>query len=87
MISRGLAWVTLRPAITTPPERFGPHAHEGLDQLALAVALDARDAEHLAGVHLEVEVGHGGDAAVVVDPELGHREHRLARLRRAPCRW
>ena len=43
---------------------------DGLDELALAVALDAGDAEDLAGAHLEVEAGDGGDAAVVVDREV-----------------
>ena len=71
MISRGLAWVTLRPAIDDAAGSLGTHPHDRLDQLALAVALDAGDAEHLAGAHLEVEVGDGGDAAVVVDRTAG----------------
>ena len=54
--------------------------HERLDQLALAVALDAGDADDLAGAHLQVEAGDGAVAAVVVDLEAGDVEHDVARV-------
>ena len=34
-----------------------PDAHDRVDQLGLAVALDAGDAQHLAGVNGQVDVG------------------------------
>ena len=44
-----------------PPSSIGPggagaHAHDRLDELGLAVALDAGDAEHLARVDVEADV-------------------------------
>ena len=86
MICRGEARVTSWPAISTWPADLGPHAHEGLDQLALPVALDAGDAEDLAGAHLEVEPVDGGDAAVVVAPQVAHPQHDVARAAPVPCR-
>ena len=47
--------MSLSPSMTTPLV-VGEHADDGLDQLGLAVALDAGDAEHLAGVDGEVDV-------------------------------
>ena len=43
------------------------HPGDRLDQLALAVALHAGDAEDLAGAHGEVDAGHDRHAAVVGD--------------------
>lgn len=70
----------------------GPHAHDGVDQFGLAVALDAGDAEHLAlvdgegdavehGTHHPVRVGGGQPQPV----DVQHRrlgDGRLAGLRR-----
>ena len=67
---------------------LGAHADERLDELALAVALHAGDAEDLTGAHLEVEAVDRGDAPVVLarrGPWPAAR--RRVGLRRAPCRW
>ena len=61
----------------------GAHAGERLDQLALAIAVDARDADDLAGADVQREPPHGVEAAIVAHPQVAHREHRLARMRRA----
>ncbi len=50
-------------------------------QLCVAVAVDARDAEHLALADIERHVRDGGHAAVVRGREPLHREHLVARLR------
>jgi hypothetical protein len=55
---------------------LGPHAGDGLDQLALAVALHARHAEDLARPHVEGQALHRGVTPVVghhqvTDPQLG----------------
>src|SRR5690606_30603323 len=48
------------------------HAHDRLDELGLAVALDARDPEHLPGVHHEVHaVEHRATAALGLEGEPG----------------
>ena len=47
------------------------HPGEGLDELALAVALDAGHADDLAGPHLEGEAVDGGQVAVVLDVQVG----------------
>ena len=54
------------------------HAAQRLDELALAVALDAGDADDLAGPHLEVEAVDGGVAAVVVDLQPLDLQHDVA---------
>ena len=54
------------------------HPAERLDELALAVALDAGDADDLTGAHLQVEAGDGPVLAVVVDLEAGDVEHDVA---------
>jgi hypothetical protein len=46
--------------------------------LRLAVAVDAGDAEHLAGPKLEGDARHGLDAAVVGRVDVGHAEHAVA---------
>ncbi len=56
------------------------HPGDGLDQLALAVALHAREPEDLAGAHVEVAAGDDRHAAVVGDREVPHLQHRLAGL-------
>lgn len=70
----------------------GAHAHDGVDQFGLAVALDARDAEDLAlvdgegdavehGTHHPVRVG-GGQSQVVDGEHRRVGDGRLAGLRR-----
>ena len=66
--------------------RLGAHPHQGLDELALAVALHAGDAEDLPGPHLEVEAVDRGGAAVVGDGEVPHPQDRGARACSAPSR-
>ena len=61
----------------------GAHARDGLDQLALAVAVDAGDAHDLAGGDLHREAAHGVEPAVVAHPQLAYREHVGARMRGA----
>ena len=45
------------------PQR--PHGGDGLHQLALAIALNARDAQDLPAMHLQAHVPHGGQAPVI----------------------
>lgn len=70
----------------------GAHAHDGVDQFGLAVALDTRDAEHLAlvdgegdavehGTHHPVRVG-GGQPQPVDGQHRRVGDGRLAGLRR-----
>lgn len=49
-----------------------------LDQLLLAVAVDARDAYDLACAHGEVEVAHGLDTALVLNHQVVDAEDLLA---------
>ena len=55
-------------------------AGERLDELALAVVVDARDADDLARAHLQREPADRGQAAIVLDLELLDLEQRRARL-------
>ena len=73
------------PLIRRPLNVAGPAVHlahpgQRLDQLALPVALDAGDADDLAGPHLQVEAVHGSLAAIVVDLQPGDVEHDVARV-------
>ena len=87
LIRRGEAWVTSWPRMSTRPERAGRRPDERLHQLALAVALHARDAEDLAGPDLEVEAVHRAEPPVVldvepVDPQDDLTDDRGSRVRR-----
>jgi hypothetical protein len=64
------------------PGALGAHADERLEQLALPVALHARDPEHLPGPDLEVEAGDGGDPPIVVHRQFPHAQH----VRTGPAR-
>ncbi len=54
--------------------------HDRLDQLALAVGVDAGDADDLARAHVERDAAHRGQPAVVTRREPVDLEQRLARL-------
>ncbi len=54
-----------------------------LDQLALPVALDAGDAEDLAGAHRQRHAAHRRRAARAGDVEVAHLEHGVADLGRS----
>src|SRR5437867_3789054 len=76
---------------TLPPESVAAGRwalpDERLDQLALAVARDTRDANDLAAVDRETEPVDGGTPGVVLDPEVADDEPRrgsVARSRRPP---
>ena len=62
--------------------RDRPQAAERVDQLGLAVAVDAGDADDLAGPHLERDVAHLLDPAVVERVQALDLEERLAGRRR-----
>ena len=60
------------PVTSSPPTRDRARsalaqAGERVDQLGLAVAVDARDADDLAGAHLERDAAHALEPAVVDD--------------------
>ena len=57
-------------------------ARERVDQLALAVVVDAGDADDLAGANLERDAAHLLDVAVVEHVEVLDLEQRLSGLRR-----
>ena len=59
-------------------------AGEHLDQLVLAVAGDAGDAEGLAGPDLEVDPADDLPPAIVLGPEPAHRQDDVGRVRHAP---
>ena len=61
------------PSTTTPLDGW-QHADDGLDQLGLAVALDAGDAEHLAGVDGQVDVAEHRAPGDVDAPRGPRRE-------------
>ena len=79
IISRGPRPVTSRPSMMIWPLSDVPQPGDGLDQLALAVGVDAGEADDLARAHLEVDAAHGGQPAVVDHVQVAHLEHRLAR--------
>ena len=55
-------------------------AGDGLNQLFLAVAVDARNAHDLAGMHREAEALDGLDAALILNMQVGDLEDGLAGL-------
>ena len=57
-------------------------AGDRVDQLRLAVAVDAGDADDLAGSDLERDAAHLLDAALVADVEILDGEQHVSRLRR-----
>ena len=57
-------------------------AGDRLDQLRLSVAVDAGDADDLAGAHLERDAAHLLEPALVLDVDVLELEHDLARARR-----
>ncbi len=78
---RAIACVTSSPpSVTVPPVRLA-QARDGLDQLVLAVAGDAGDAQDLARAHLEADA-IDDLAAAVVAARAGPPtcEHDLARM-------
>ena len=57
--------------------RLGPaQPRDRLDQLGLAVPVDAGDAHDLAGADVERDASHGLEVTVVPDPQIAHLEHR-----------
>jgi len=72
----------VRPLEADGPRLRDAHAGDGLDEFLLAVAVDAGDAEHLAGPDLEGDVGDRLDAALVGYPEVLDRERHVAGSRR-----
>ena len=79
-------------ARVAPREVLAAHDHtagldlaqpgERVDQLRLAVAVDAGDADDLPGAHLEGDVAHGREPPLVEDGEVLDREDRRAGARR-----
>ena len=74
--------MTSSPSMRTVPASTRPQPGERVDHLRLAVPVDARDADDLAGAHLERDAAHLLEAAVVVDAEALDLEQRLAGLGR-----
>ena len=64
------------------PDSGSAQAGDRVDQLGLAVAVDAGDADDLARAHVERDAAHRLEPAVVEDVEVLDLEQRLARLRR-----
>ena len=58
----------------------GPHAGDGLDQLALTVALDGGDAQNLARAHGQAHALHGGQHAVGEHLQVLHADALVACL-------
>src|SRR5207249_5008823 len=54
-----------------------PQAGESVDQLRLAVAVHAGEADDLAGTYGERHVAHGAEPSVVEDAQVMHLEHGL----------
>ena len=61
------------------PADLAPHPGDRLDQLPLAVALDAGDAEDLAGAHVDREVVDRAHTPFVLDIEAANAEHDVTR--------
>ena len=81
-LARRSACSTSLPATAIVPGSRVPQAGDRVDQLGLAVAVDAGDADDLAGAHLERDAAHLLDAAVVEHVQVLDLEQRLARVRR-----
>ena len=60
-----------------------PQSGDRLDQLVLAIAGDAGDAERLACPNLEIDAAEDFAPAVVLGSEPGHRQHDVGRVRLA----
>ena len=73
---------SLPPSVTAPPVGLRRPV-ERLDQLVLAVAGDAGDAEDLARADLEVDAVDDLVAAVVLGAEALDRQHDVGRVRLA----
>ena len=54
----------------------GPQADDGLDELGLAVALDAGDGDDLAGTDIERDALDGDMVTVVADDDVLEAERR-----------
>ncbi len=67
-----------RPVEADRARARAAHPRDGLDELLLAVAVDARDADDLARPHVEREPAHGLEAAVVHDVQVLHLQRELA---------
>ncbi len=84
--SRGDRPVMSRPFSVIRPPVGRSKAGDDLDQLGLAVALHAGDAEHGAAAHLEGDVAQRGQAPVVDGVHALELEHDLARAGEVSCR-
>src|SRR5438046_5481051 len=71
----------LLPADQYSTARRLAEARERVDELRLSVAVDARDADDLARVHLERDVAHRLELAVVEDSKVVDLEERLTWVR------
>ncbi len=74
--------VELAAADAHDAARRAGQAGERFDQLGLAVAVDAGDADDLAGANLERHAAHFLDAAVVGHPQVLDLQQNVADLRR-----
>ena len=68
----------VRPGDLDAPARAAPQAGDRLDQLGLAVSVDARDAHDLAGLHRQRHAAHGFEPPVVERVQVLDLEQRLA---------
>ncbi len=80
---RGDAEVVVWPSMTISPESADRRPDDRLDELGLAVALDAGERDDLARPDLEADALDGHVVAVVAHVEVRDREHHVARRRRA----
>ena len=69
------------PATLIVPSASGAEPGERVDQLGLAVAVDAGDADDLAGADVERDAAHLLEAPVVEDVQVVDLEQRVARRR------
>ena len=79
------AWRGSAPVMAWPQTRTCagcdvPQAGHGLDELALPVAVDARERDDLAGAHLQRDAVDGGQVAVVEHVQVGDLERHVAGL-------
>ena len=81
VISLGVAWSNCFPPTAIVPGRGVAEAGDRVDQLGLAVVVDAGDPDDLAGAHLERDAAHLLDPAVVEHVQVLDLEQRLAGLR------
>ena len=77
---RGSPLASRRPPTSTVPEDEPPQPGERLGELALAVAGDPGDPEHLARADGQGDVAQGVDATVAARDEPACLEHDLAEL-------